>query len=45
MNHPSHPAALELKRLLVDGIRSDIYLALESHGVFKTIGNAYRLQK
>lgn len=38
MNHPWHPAALELKRLLADGIRSDIYLALESHGVFKTIG-------
>jgi hypothetical protein len=38
MNHPWHPAALELKRLLADGVRSDIYLALESHGVFKTIG-------
>lgn len=38
MNHPWHQAGLELKRLLAEGIRTDIYLALESHGVFKTIG-------
>lgn len=37
MNHPWHPAP-ELKKLLADGIRTDIYLARESHSVFKTIG-------
>jgi hypothetical protein len=32
----------ELKRLLPDGISTDIYLALEAHSIFKTIGEGVR---
>jgi hypothetical protein len=35
---PVSRAGQELRRLVADGVRADIYLALESHGIFKTIG-------
>jgi hypothetical protein len=38
MINPARPAVAELNRLVTDGIQTDIYLALESHGIFKTIG-------
>ena len=38
MSGPGTPAFQELKRLVSDGISVDIYLALEAHGIFKTIG-------
>jgi hypothetical protein len=33
-----HPAVQEFKKILTDGVQTDIYLALESHGIVKTIG-------
>jgi hypothetical protein len=38
MNMPSNNPVEELKRLISDGISTDIYLALEAHGIFRTIG-------
>lgn len=35
---PGHPAVQEFKKILSDGVQTDIYLALESHGIVKTIG-------
>lgn len=35
---PAHPAVLELSTLVADGVSADIYLAMEAHGIFRTIG-------
>jgi hypothetical protein len=35
---PGHPAVQEFKHILTEGVQTDIYLAHESHGVVKTIG-------
>lgn len=38
MNMPSTNPVQEFKRLVSDGISTDIYLAHEAHGIFRTIG-------
>lgn len=38
MNQPSTDPAQELKKLVSDGISTDIYLAYEAHGIFRVIG-------
>lgn len=38
MNGPATSAVEDMKRLLSDGIYTDIYLALEAHSIFKAIG-------
>ena len=38
MNQPSTDPVQELKRLVSDGISTDIYLAHEAHGIFRAIG-------
>jgi hypothetical protein len=38
MVNPTRPAVIELNRLVIEGISTDIYLALEAHGIFRTIG-------
>jgi len=35
---PAHPAIQEFRKILTDGVQTDIYLALESHGIIKTVG-------
>jgi len=35
---PAHPAVQEFKKILTDGVQTDLYLAHESHGIIKTIG-------
>lgn len=43
MSRPSINPAQELNRLVSDGISTDIYLALEAHGIFRTVGERVKL--
>lgn len=43
MNQPSSDPVHELSRLVSDGISTDIYLAFEAHGIFRTIGERVAL--